>query len=249
MMVLFLAFYYVKVQAKAKETFDSTKDIVIVVARYNENLEWLKEEPFNKYNVIVYNSGDDENFYRPENMKVVKLDNIGKEAYTYLYHICKNYDNLDDFTIFLPGSSTSDHKYKAAVKIVQETEKHRNTVFISTIKCNDVRDDWYNFYLDEWCSTSKENSKKNSNCKLTLSSVRPFGAWYDKFFKDIKTKNINYCGILSFKKEHILQRPLDSYETLLAEFKEPNDEVAHYFERAWEAIFYPLDDAVFIDQP
>jgi hypothetical protein len=30
-------------------------DIQIVVARYNESVDWINEEPFNKYPVICYN--------------------------------------------------------------------------------------------------------------------------------------------------------------------------------------------------
>ena len=34
----------------------------IVVARYKEQLIWLKEDPFNKYSVVVYNKGGDDNY-------------------------------------------------------------------------------------------------------------------------------------------------------------------------------------------
>ena len=37
-------------------------NIILVIARYNENLDWLTEEPFNKYNSIVYNKGINDNF-------------------------------------------------------------------------------------------------------------------------------------------------------------------------------------------
>ena len=44
---------------KYKEGFDLNSN-VIVVSRYNEKLDWLKDEPFNKYSVIIYNKGNDE---------------------------------------------------------------------------------------------------------------------------------------------------------------------------------------------
>ena len=62
-------------------------DIELVVSRYNEDLEWLKEEPFNKYRVICYNKGKNDDFYKPPNMRIVNLENVGREGHTYIYHI------------------------------------------------------------------------------------------------------------------------------------------------------------------
>jgi hypothetical protein len=40
-----------------KEGFDYTfyKNQEIVIARYNENLNWINEEPFNRHPIIIYN--------------------------------------------------------------------------------------------------------------------------------------------------------------------------------------------------
>jgi hypothetical protein len=71
-------------------------NICIVVARYNENVEWSK----NFSNVIVYNKGDKLNSGYNE----VLLPNVGREGHTYYKHICDNYDNLSDYIIFLQGN-------------------------------------------------------------------------------------------------------------------------------------------------
>ncbi len=68
----------------------------IVVARYNENIEWTKQFP----NVIVYNKGD--KMY--DGYNEILLPNVGREGHTYYKHICDNYDNLPDYTIFLQGN-------------------------------------------------------------------------------------------------------------------------------------------------
>jgi len=65
----------------------------IVVARYNENLSWLKKLPKDII-ITVYNKGNDD-----INIPSIKLPNIGRESHTYLYHIIKNYNNLADQTI------------------------------------------------------------------------------------------------------------------------------------------------------
>ena len=62
--------------------------IDLVVARYNEDVNWLKKVPKN-INIILYNKGKDDIQF-----KFIKLDNIGRESHTYLYHIINNYDKL-----------------------------------------------------------------------------------------------------------------------------------------------------------
>jgi hypothetical protein len=69
----------------------------IVVARYNENIEWTKQFQ----NVIIYNKGED---LPEEYANVTPLDNVGREGHTYYKYICDNYDNLADHTIFLQGN-------------------------------------------------------------------------------------------------------------------------------------------------
>jgi hypothetical protein len=66
--------------------------ITIVVSRYNENIDWTKQFS----DVIIYNKGE-------KIPNTIRLPNVGKEGHTYYKHICDNYDNLADYTIFLQG--------------------------------------------------------------------------------------------------------------------------------------------------
>lgn len=52
--------------------------VSIVVSRYNENLGWINEYPFNQFKYIVYNKGDNDNFEKSNVAKIIKLDNIGR---------------------------------------------------------------------------------------------------------------------------------------------------------------------------
>jgi hypothetical protein len=70
-------------------------NINIVVARYNENLDWTNELK----NVIIYNKGVPLNIHNE-----ILLPNVGREGHTYYTYICDNYDNLGDYTIFLQGN-------------------------------------------------------------------------------------------------------------------------------------------------
>lgn len=65
----------------------------MVVARYKENIDWLKQLS-NRENlkITVYNKFFDEGNLMP--------NEAGREAHTYLHHIYTNYDILADYTIF-----------------------------------------------------------------------------------------------------------------------------------------------------
>ncbi len=242
----FLTYIFVSDGKKIENITGNNSDADIVIARYNESLEWLNDDKYKKYKIICYNSGDNEDFYKPDNMKIVKIENIGKEAFVYLYHIITNYDNLANVTVFLPGSCEDKQRTHQLNTLMNELDKNKNTIFISS-EYSDVKKELYDFKIDEYCSTNKNNFKTNSKCKLNPSSVRPFGKWYETMFGKVKTTHVNYRGLLVIHKKHILQKNKEFYEKLILELKHPNDEVSHYFERSWEAIFYPINDAIFIN--
>lgn len=64
-----------------------------IVSRYNEDIEWTKKFD----NVLIYNKG------KPLAEEYATLPNVGREGHTYYKYICDNYDNLDDYTVFLQG--------------------------------------------------------------------------------------------------------------------------------------------------
>ena len=66
----------------------------LVIAKYKEDISWAEQLNFKKF---IYNKND-EPF--PNS---IQLKNIGREAHTWAYHIVKNYNNLDEYTIFVQG--------------------------------------------------------------------------------------------------------------------------------------------------
>lgn len=69
----------------------------IVVARYREDLHWLRNIS-SDFEVLVYNKSSS-----CSPTRAVHLTNVGREAHTYLHHICENYGHLSDFTVFCQG--------------------------------------------------------------------------------------------------------------------------------------------------
>ena len=223
-----------------------SKNIEIVISRYNESLEWLNYDPFNKYKNIIYNKGPNDNFCKTNCVKVVNLENIGRCDHTYLFHIVENYDNLADITIFLPGSVDIPNKLHKAILQLNEVEKHQNTVFIGH-HFDNVKTRWGDFILDVWSASHPNNCALNNERKLTPAKIRPFGKWYDTHFPGIDIQYASHLGILGISKDHILQHKKSYYENLIQEFdNSSNPEVGHYFERSWNAVFHPLDGATFI---
>jgi len=81
----------------------------LVVARYQERLDWLT--PLLKHFdlITVYNKGSALTGLDPK-IKQVVLRNIGREGHTYLSHIISRYESLSDETVFCQGDPIEHNK-------------------------------------------------------------------------------------------------------------------------------------------
>ena len=216
------------------------QNIEIIIARYNEDLEWTLEEPFNQYKYTVYNKGDNDDFIKDNVKKIINLPNVGKCDHTYLYHIIYNYDNLSDIVVFLPGSIDLKYKKRVAKKLLKEIEKRNTAIFISLNETN-IKKLYYNFKMDNYRTRHYSNIRKNSEKVLKKSSIRPFGLWFESIFGNLRIDCLIYYGIFSIHKDDIKQHPRSRYEMLIKGLSDhSNPEVGHYFERSWCAVFHPL---------
>jgi len=205
-------------------------DTSLIIARYNEDLDWL--EKYNNFKIIVYNKGlklKDSPFY-----KVINLENKGRESHTWLYHIVNNYNNLNENNIFLQGKIDdlncmvfSDpyryldkiNKYGFSVSrfgLLGPTHWKRN-IGIE----NDKR------YKEKW-----------NNNEITKSDLG-FRNFALKLFPKIPIfVATSYGGCFAVKKEIILQHKIIFYERLLDILsKSKNPIEGHYMERLWCYIF------------
>uniref|UniRef100_A0A6C0DUT1 DUF3431 domain-containing protein n=1 Tax=viral metagenome TaxID=1070528 RepID=A0A6C0DUT1_9ZZZZ len=165
--------------------------MIIVVARYNEDVTWTKQFP----NVVIYNKGDklEDTSYRQ-----FFLNNVGREGHTYFKYICDNYDNLEDYTIFLQGKPF-DH----SPNVIYNVTKYVNNA--------DLNIDFEYLSEDIWTTTfDREATRFWQNKGINHTYSRVFG------IKPVNNECIFGCGAqFIVSKERILQRPRAFYENIV----------------------------------
>ena len=70
-------------------------NIKIIIARCDEDINWSLEFK----NILIYNKGNKINIDNE-----LLTENVGRECHTYYKYIYDNYDNLNDYIIFLQGN-------------------------------------------------------------------------------------------------------------------------------------------------
>jgi hypothetical protein len=217
-------------------------DIEIVVARYNENLSWTLEYPFNEFKYTVYNKGENEEFEKKCVSKVINLPNVGRVNHTILHHITENYDNLKKITIFFPGSINLSHKkYKSANLLNFIKNDNYSNAYIICHYSENIFNKFYDFQIDNYKCSSSENLLINPDICIEKSFARPYYKWFLYNFGYIQPKSFLYRDIFSIHKEDIVKHPKRRYARLVNQMSQHhNPEISHYVERSWAAIFYPL---------
>lgn len=158
--------------------------IQIVVARYNENIEWIKQFT----NVIIYNKG----CILDNGYNEIVLDNVGKEGHTYYKHIYDNYDNLAEYTIFLQGKP-EDH----STNIIPLLNKYINNI--------DLKID-FEFLTDSVINCNLSGCKRHPELPLIDT--------YEKIFDEKKTHmDFQFGAGAQFivSKKQILKRSKNFY--------------------------------------
>jgi hypothetical protein len=184
----------------------------LVLARYEENLDWVIEN-----NLVdktkIYNKGSD---LSSKFINVTKLSNVGREAHTYLHHIIFNYHKLADFTYFCQGNPF-DHS-------LNFVEKFNNLEINKFTYLGDFSHKIYKDYLYDESVYDKSLPLVASTLNLTsfLPNVYEFKSG----------------AIFAVPKKNILNRSLAYYEEAISFVdSDISSPAAHAFERLWEFIF------------
>jgi len=198
---------------------------MIVIAHYDEDLEWTKKLPAE--NIVVYSKGA-----LPDvPYTIIKLPNIGLEAHTYLTYIIDNYDSLPDVVFFMQGRDDCI-KAEQIMDSIQIFQEYPNIMFASNRIDNRHITDMFldsNYHIHQWKGQDLYMCKDN------------FVEWFKKYvdkhlpYKNIFLANLGACFAVS--KEAILSRPKDYYVSLKSQFSERFEEIVHFIERSWVYVF------------
>ena len=206
-------------------------NLQVVVTRYNEQINWLN----NHTNTKVYQKVD--NLQQPYSVdNVTFIPNWGKDAYTHLYHIVNNYNNLADYTLFTQANPF-EHDPNFSI------DKFRDKEFLGVCErygnwCGSIHTPFHGWdriiHHDKWLKEIE--SGELIPAKLT------YGEYWDKYIKKPKPDPetmVWYHGIIfSASRNTILKNSKQYYADLLDTVSGvKNNEEIHYFERSTHYIF------------
>jgi len=182
--------------------------VVVVIAHYKENLDWVK---YLKYEYVIISK---------EKYDSEQIPNKGNEASSYLEYIIKNYDNLDEYCIFIHGHRTSWHHQQNI------DEKINNLIF----------DKQYYNINDNPLSGIGTGAGSYEKTELIYQSLRKI------LNMDIIIEKIYMRGSAQFyvHKDCILQHSKDTYNKLYNYLMETNESsfwTGRAFEYIWHLIF------------
>ncbi|MBI9111182.1 DUF3431 domain-containing protein [Maridesulfovibrio ferrireducens] len=207
----------------------SKEQVQAVVARYSEDLEWVKDlHCF----ATVYNKGE------TVVEGAVSLPNIGREAHTYLTHIVRNYSDLPEFTVFLQGAPFF-HMEEGAdcttlVNLIQATVT-KNVPFKGFA--------WFRLRCDRLGRPHQMSDPASRGKWSGWGKDIPVGDLYEKLFNRTSPEQFiasAATGLFMVRRDRILTRPLDFYKKALSIIEaDPRDtnNTGHAFERLWQVIF------------
>jgi hypothetical protein len=221
----------------------------LIVSRYNEDTSWTK----NFKNTIIYNKGNEIQSNHP----VINLENVGREAHTYLHHIIENYDNLADVNCFMQGfpfdhlkiwfgmenDALGLHRFKK--QYLEIPENHLMCNCALSINLNDC----YKNHLEY----DKNNLPQDSRHEIP---IRNNEIWHDWWYSKIdpsklvdiyKPTRMFWSALFSVRKEAILSNSKDYYKMLIKDLDHVHPIHAYYFESSWSYIFNIVDNFNMVD--
>jgi hypothetical protein len=245
------------------EKFDACA-INMVVARYNEDVEWTLA-----YNDIVtlYNKGLVMDIKLD---RVIQVENIGREGHTYLYHMSNKYNTLTEKTIFLQGDPFIHNDtilfgvdnydqmldvqpmgliYLKDIQIPPDNIAERNKIVTDygleylVVHVNANHDYCEQYYFHDE-GVKKIISAYNNKFPGCPSLVEHFlNRSYFKMTKPIDQIRYTWCGLFALSKDSILNYDISTYKNLMNEltsYNKQGGENGYILERLWLYIFEPI---------
>lgn len=196
---------------------DQRIPLELVVARYQEDLAWVRRVPA-AWRVTVYDKGGDAAGALP-------LPNLGREAHTYLQHIVTRYDALADVTVFCQGRPF-DH--------VPDLQRRLRRLAAGADPVPGFR--WLGFVVD-WDDPSGARlfqrwSKNTDRHALDMATF-----WRALWPEPVPERFIFFPGAhFAVTAGQVRRQSRAFYERALA-VSVAQPDAAHGFERCWDRVF------------
>uniref|UniRef100_A0A6C0AZ53 Glycosyltransferase n=1 Tax=viral metagenome TaxID=1070528 RepID=A0A6C0AZ53_9ZZZZ len=234
-----------------------TKNVVAIITRYNEYIDWI-EYIIDKVDYIyIYNKGPNNNYFKyffpnEEMLKKIQFDvlpNVGRIDHTLAYYITKHWDNLPETLINLPGSILMCHRKGAYLSTIMKTIKMNNiktkySGFYSP-RFRKVSTD-YNYNIDNYQAEGICNRNDNQFIK---SQYKNFQEWKKALIDERPMHYLAIRGMFIVSKENILHIKKEVYTNLVESLSVgDNIENGHFAERIWAHLFrqYSFDSKMIV---
>ncbi|MGE4264999.1 MAG: DUF3431 domain-containing protein [Desulfovibrio sp.] len=215
-------------------------ELAVVVARYREDLAWLRELALP---ATVYNKGPElDASALPPGARIVPLPNLGREAHTFLAHIIAQYHALPACTAFMQGDPFAH---------LAPPEEARPSPLALRQRLLDLAASgkpfaglaWFRLRCDglghphDLADPAKEGRWKGWGKDIPVARV------YEALFAAPAPREFIArapTGNMLVRRERILARPLCFYQRALdLVLADPEDaeNTGHALERLWQAIF------------
>lgn len=193
--------------------------IELVVARYAEDLGWLRNIP-PQIRATVYDKNPDHPYPGAR-----RLPNVGREAHTYLHHIVTRYETLAPITVFCQGKPF-DHAFdfrKTLRELARDPQQIKDFRWLGhVIDTDDPRG------LRLFVPWSKNDDKH----ELDIA-----GFHRALFDEEGPGEYIFQLGAQFIATSHLIRsRPREFYQRAL-QVSINFPDAAHCFERTWDKVF------------
>lgn len=197
----------------------------LVVARYAEDLLWLRRVP-RRFRVTVYDKGaEDPVLPQRHHLTRVQIPNRGREEYGYLRHILDRYDDLADITVFSQGKPF-DH--------VPDFHKQLHALAFHQLAVADFH--WLGFIIDEDDAEGRLLFQRWA-CNPEGDTL-PMNEFWNELFAEAPphVKTFYPSAHFAVTAECVRRRPREFYQRAL-QLSAELPHAGHCFERAWDAVF------------
>lgn len=206
-------------------------NVKVIIARYKEDITWAQDLG---YDVVVYDKGGD------LRDKAIQLDNIGREAHSYLTHIITHYDILSEFNVFVQGDPF-DHLDPSGDASVNTLKKMIEDVVEKNVPFKGFA--WLRIACDQLGRPHDLHEPHTKGRWAGWGKDIPVGEVFEKLFAAKAPAQIlarGAAGLFSVTGDRIRTRPREFYEyALRLVAADPQDEnnTGHAFERLWHLVF------------